>query len=107
MSIDDAEADRRRAATDKDVATAIQIVELRGVIHEHGALNKHRFDQLDNAIVEVKKEVNLRIDKHEEMELPKMNTMQRLIWIAVGAVMILAAVVAFGLNALQHAMFVK
>lgn len=105
MGDTDAAADRRRLAAEKDTHTAIQIVELRGTIHEQGTVNKQRFDQLDGSIKETKTEINARIDKHEELETPKINAMQRLIWIAVGAVVILAGVVAFGLEALKQSMF--
>jgi len=116
---DDASSDDGRRAYDRDTHTAVQIVELRGAIHEHGAINKRRFDEIDKAVDGVKTDVSkmrgefdVKIDKHEEQEkadlaphLDKLDTVRRLVWIAVGSIVILSAVIAFGLSVIQKSIF--
>jgi hypothetical protein len=107
------ENDRRSAGG--DTHTALQISELRSDVLAHREVNKLRFDQLDvaikelkEAIHEVKVETTDRVDKHEEDEKEywvKLDTVRRLVWIAVGAITIMSALIAFGLSALDKVLF--
>jgi len=107
----DAEADRRRAAIDKDVRTATEIVRLQEQVTGHGEMNKQRFDQIDGAVKEVKDdvrkvrvEVNERIDKHEIDEkadlkphLEKLDTVRRLSWMGLMLILVLSALIPVAL----------
>ena len=106
--------DERRSAG-PDTHTALQISELRADMLAHREINKSRFDHLDaaikelkEAIHEVKKETTDRVDKHEDDEKEywvKLDTVRRLVWIAVGAITIMSALIAFGLSALDKVLF--
>jgi len=105
--------DRRSAVG--DTHTALRIAELRADVLGHREMNNLRFDKLDDAIrdlkvaiQDVKYEAHRRVDKHEEDEKQywvKLDTVRRLVWIAVGAVTIMSALIAFGLSALDKVLF--
>jgi len=72
-------------------------------------LNPLKFmKELKEAVHEVKMDTTARVDKHEEDEKQywvKLDTVRRLVWIAVGAVTIMSALIAFGLSALDKVIF--
>lgn len=106
---------QERRSAGPDTHTALQIAELRSDVLAHREMNNLRFDKLDEAvkelkvaIQEVRKDTTDRVDRHEEDEKQywvKLDTVRRLVWIAVGAITIMSAMVAFGLGALEKVLF--
>lgn len=104
-----------RRSAGPDTSTALQIAEMRSDVLAHREMNNMRFDKLDEAIKdlklsiqEVERETTRRVDKHEDDEKEywvKLDTVRRLVWIAVGAITIMSALIAFGLSALDKVLF--
>ena len=95
-----------------DTRTAIQLERLHGKMESNAILTEQRFNQLHEVVTETKvavqnvhKEVNERIDRHEEQETPKLDTVRRLVWIAVGAITVLSGLFAFGMSAFKDVLF--
>ena len=104
-----------RRSAGPDTHTALQIAELRSDVLAHREMNNLRFDKLDEAIRDLKdaiqkveRDTTGRVDKHEADEKEywvKLDTVRRLVWIAVGAITIMSALIAFGLSALDKVLF--
>ena len=82
-----------------DQETIMQLGQLLG---EFKGLHK-RFDTVEKDLREGVDGLHTRITDHENREEPRLQKIERLIWIGVGGVIVLSALLPLGLGIVQRA----
>lgn len=83
-----------------DAETVKQIGQLIG---EMKGLHS-RFDSLDAKVDLTRTSLDDRLTRHEEREEPRLNKIERLTWIGVGGVIVIASAIPIGLTVIIYMM---